>query len=85
MDVKGFKRSGIFPSPYALLSASHPSPHPLLDLPLPLSRGRERGWEGRDALEVKTSMRPGLPGQDRSAGRMPARSADVVIAADTVR
>lgn len=84
VDVKGFKRSGIFPSACALLSPSHPSPHPLLDLPLVPNRERERGWEGRDALEVKRSMWSGLPGQNRSVGWVTSSSVDVVIAADTV-
>ncbi len=62
----------------------HPSPHPLLDLPLVPNRGRERGWEGRDALEVKRSMWSGLPCQNRSVVWVTSRSVDVVIAADTV-
>lgn len=46
-------------SPLLMLSCHqpHPSPHPRLDLPLVLNRGSERRWEGRDALEVRRSMR----------------------------
>lgn len=62
VDVKEFKRSEMFPSPHALLSTVLPSPHPLLDLALVPNRGTERGREERDALEVKRSMRSGLPG-----------------------
>lgn len=84
VDVKGFKHSGIFPSPYSLLSLSHPSAHPPLDLPVVPNRGRKRGWEGRDALEVKRSMWSGFLGQNRSVGWVTSRSVNVVIAADTV-
>lgn len=84
VDVKGFKRSGIFPSLYSLLSLSHPSAHPLLDLLLVPNRGRKRGWEGRDALEVRRSMWSGFLGQNRSVGCVTSRSVDVVMAADTV-
>lgn len=84
VDVRGFKYSGIFPSPYSLLSLSHPSAHPPLDLPVVPNRGRKRGWEGRDVLEVKRSMWASLPGQNRSVGRVTSSSVDVVIAADTV-
>lgn len=84
VDAKGFKHSGIFPSPHSLLSPSHPSPHPPLDLPVVPNRGRERGWVGRDALEVNRTMWSGLPGQKRSVGWVTSRSVHVVIAADTV-
>lgn len=73
-------------SPLLILSCHHPhpSPHPPLDLLLVPNRGRERGWEGRDALEVKRSMWSSLPGQNRSVGWVTSRSDDVVIVADTV-
>lgn len=77
VDVKGFKHTGIFPCPYALLSPSHPSTHPLLDQPLLPNSGRERRWEGRDVQEVKRSMWSGLCGQDRSVGWVTPRSVDV--------
>lgn len=82
--MKGFKHSGIFPTPYSLLSLSLPSAHPLLDLPMVPNRERKRRWEGRDALEVKRSMWPSLLGQNRSEVWLTLRSVDVVIAADTV-
>lgn len=59
--MRGFKHSGIFPSPHSLLSPSHPSAHPPLDLALVPNRGKKRRWVCTDALEVKSSMLVRLP------------------------
>lgn len=46
----GFKYSGIFPSPYSPLSLSHPSAHPLIDLPVVPKQGMEKGGGAGDEL-----------------------------------
>lgn len=70
---------GISPSPYTLLSPSHTSPHPPLDLSCIPTLEEKAGRR-----EVRRSMWSGLPGQNRSVGWVTLRSVDVVVGADTV-
>lgn len=82
--MKGFKHSGIFPSPHSLLSPSHPSAHPPLDLALVPNRGKKKGV-CTDALEVKRSMLVRLPWSEEVSQFLPSWPVDYdFIAVDII-
>lgn len=65
----GFKYSGIFPSPSSPLSLSHPSAHPLIDLPAVPKQRMEKGGGTGDVLEGQKKYAGPLTGRNGSVGQ----------------